>query len=98
MPWPETPTEHVIEKDTAQAMIQKYRDQNPVSEADPGSWTFRNAALGAALAGGGVGIRVYRALTDEGNHTVILTGVDEAFQTLWDGTILEMGIPCPPFC
>lgn len=44
------------------------------------------------------GIRIYKALNDEGNEKVILTGVDLNGNDMANGLLVEYSKPCPPAC
>ncbi|MDO8667233.1 MAG: hypothetical protein Q7J79_11510 [Gemmatimonadales bacterium] len=43
-------------------------------------------------------LRYYHALEEDGRTTVVLVGVDARNDDLWDGVLLEVSIPCPPYC
>ena len=47
---------------------------------------------------GCTGIRYYNAMHPQGHDTIVLVGVDADGQDLWDGTIAEEALPCPPHC
>lgn len=44
------------------------------------------------------GIRIYKAIDDDGNPVMVLVGADEDGNDMTDGLILERGIGCPPNC
>jgi hypothetical protein len=44
------------------------------------------------------GVRYYHAMHPQGHDTIVLVGVDSDGRDLWDGTIAEEAIPCPPDC
>jgi len=45
-----------------------------------------------------VGIRCYYALDDNGDQQLIMVGVDENENDLFEGIIAEISRPCPPYC
>ncbi len=44
------------------------------------------------------GIRIYLGRDARGGSVLVLVGVDAAGEDMTSGTILEEGLPCPPFC
>ncbi|MBA4313144.1 MAG: hypothetical protein C0417_11005 [Chlorobiaceae bacterium] len=44
-----------------------------------------------------VAMRYYYAIED-GKNTLVLVGVNSDGNDITNGTILEVGLPCPPFC
>ena len=47
---------------------------------------------------GCMGIRMYRAIDDNGAQVLVLVGVDENEKDMTAGVILERAIQCPPKC
>lgn len=45
-----------------------------------------------------VGIRIYNAIDDNGNHVKVLVGTDANENDLSNGLILERGLGCPIYC
>ncbi len=45
-----------------------------------------------------VGLRLYFGKSEEGDLNIVVVGCDENGEDLYDGIILEKGVPCPPFC
>jgi hypothetical protein len=45
-----------------------------------------------------VGLRFHHARGARGEETLVVTGVDVDGHSLWEGTIAEQTMPCPPFC
>ena len=45
-----------------------------------------------------VAMRYYHALNEIGSPVIVLIGVDSDGNDITNGTILEIGLPCPPFC
>lgn len=44
------------------------------------------------------GIRIYRAIDDNGADCLVLVGSDEDENDMTDGVLIEMGVKCPPRC
>lgn len=44
------------------------------------------------------GIRIYKAIDDDGNPIMVLVGADEEGNDMTDGYVLERGFGCPPNC
>lgn len=66
---------------------------------DPNAVFFGREKLQAILAQSEcVGIRIYFAIDDDGQKTLVLVGAnaDENDQT--NGMILDRGLSCPPYC
>ncbi len=47
---------------------------------------------------GAVGVRLYRAIDNNGNACLIMVGVDSSENDLTSGILVERMPPCPPFC
>ena len=45
-----------------------------------------------------VGVRVYYGLDTNGVKRLVLTGVDGEGNDLYEGTLMERGVICPPYC
>lgn len=80
----------------AAAWTSNYRNQFP---DDVKGHYFGQQALKSILDQAGcVGLRIYYALDDRGNKQLILVGVDNDENDLYEGLIAERSITCPPFC
>lgn len=44
------------------------------------------------------GIRIYKAIDDDGNPIMVLVGANGDGDDMTDGLILERGVGCPPNC
>ena len=47
---------------------------------------------------GVVGLRFHHAQSEQGAETLVITGVDSDGKDLWEGTVAEQALPCPPLC
>lgn len=94
MPLP--PRDHRITLADAAAHTRRHR------EAQSGSATagaFHADQVRALLAQPGcAALRIYYGRDEAGGPTLVLVGVDAAGADLTEGSLLEWGTPCPPFC
>jgi hypothetical protein len=93
---------HLISVAIAAAMTARSRSKNPNSIR---GWLFDRRALDALLSQPGcAGIRIYRALNEEGAEQVVLVGTDDMANDILpptvdgDGVVAELAWPCPPAC
>ena len=93
---------HLITVATAAAMTARSRSQNPNAIR---GWLFDRRALDALLEQPGcAGIRIYRALKDDGREQLVLVGTDDMANDILPatvdgkGVVAELGWPCPPMC
>jgi hypothetical protein len=47
---------------------------------------------------GAEGVRMYLAVNDDGDPTLVLVAVDESGRDMTDGSLMEFAWPCPPVC
>lgn len=93
--------DHRISKDDARKYTKRYRDRQKKGEALPPlpAVAFHRDAYDRILSQPGcVALRSYPALTEEGEITVVMVGVDAAGNDLVDGELAQQGELCPPFC
>jgi hypothetical protein len=91
------PGRHEISREQAKAYLgawQRGRAQGAVL----GGYLDRDVLDKILAQPGCVGVRYYNARHPEGRDTIVLVGVDAQEQDLWDGTIAEELLPCPPHC
>lgn len=85
-----------IDLQTAANWCQNYRNQNPGQVKATGfGINILNDILGQQ---GVVGIRMYHAINDSGERTLILVGVDGAGNDMVNGVIADFGSQCPISC
>lgn len=88
---------HDITLADAKKLTKAYRDKAP-SGAVLGSY-FSKAALETVLAQKDcVGIQHYYGEDKDGKPVLVLVGVTANGDDLTGGMLLELGLPCPPFC
>lgn len=89
--------DHSIDLETAAKMTKRYRDK--ISSDDPIAVVFNKAAIAGIMDQADcVGMRMYYALDDDGSMTLVLVGVNEKDDDLYEGKLMEWSLPCPPCC
>lgn len=100
---------HNISSSTANDLIDRYAQK---SADEPNGWYFgRDAVLALLGQNNIVGLRIYHALKANGEHTPVIFGVTQdgnnrdadhnLAKSHSDTTsiiILELALPCPPYC
>jgi len=105
MAYPYDPTQGgPISKNTAAEWIQRYQDFTEVKAHFFGAEHINNLLKQP----GCVGMRIYHAMDETGKRQVLLVGVREDGSNIWpknssdpnttEGMVLDMGMPCPPWC
>ena len=88
--------DHSISLTTASEWTANYRAT--ISSGDPLGNYFGQAAIAAILAQEDcIGIRIYYALDGVGDKKLIITGVDEDGNDLYEGELAEKAVENPPF-
>ena len=88
---------HEISLQDAALLTKRFRDT--VSEdAIKGGFFARNAFERTLAQEGCVGIRCYFAAFDDGSPTIVIVGVNRHGNDIWNGSLSEEWIPCPPKC
>jgi hypothetical protein len=94
--------DHFITVAAAAAMTVRFRVKNPGGVR---AWLFDREAFDKLLAQPGcAGIRIYRALKEDGSEQVVVVGTDANANDLLPRTVSEAGLvaeiawPCPPMC
>lgn len=91
--------DHTISQAEAARWVGSF--QAAAGEGDHLSTAFNRTALDKLLAQEGcAGIRVYRALHEDGTPTLVMVGVDAAGEDLAgpQAVFIQNGTNCPPFC
>ena len=90
------PRDHHISLAQAQVMTQRYQGKFPSAKT---AGAFHGDQVDALLRQPGcVALRIYYGLNDQMENALILVGVNGDDQDMTDGDILEVCLPCPPFC
>ena len=88
--------DHRITLADAAALTKAHRSANA---AGPKAHYFDRSAFDAILSQAGVaGIRIYHAQNTDKTQAMVLVGVDGSGADMTSGAVMEMGMPCPPFC
>ncbi len=93
--------DHRVSRQEARTTTQRWRERQARREPLPPMppLAYHRDAFDLILAQPGcVAVRAYPALTEEGQATLVLVGVDAAGNDLVDGVLVEFGEPCPPYC
>lgn len=89
---------HRITLSAARLLTQRHRAQGG-GQAGPRAHYLGRAVIEEILAQPGcVGLRIYDALLEHGEPTVVVVGVTADGGDLADGVIAEEARPCPPYC
>ncbi len=89
--------DHHISLEEAIKLISNFR--NSQKDFSIKAHYFGKEALEKLLGQEGcVGIRIYYAQNEDGKPELVIVGVNEEGQDLENGTILNRGLPCPPWC
>jgi hypothetical protein len=88
--------DHHITLDAAATMTRRYREAFP-DRVKGGA--FLAPQVRELLAQRDcLALRYYYALDEAAKETLVLVGVDPEGADLTDGVMMELSIPCPPFC
>ncbi len=89
------PRAHRVTLQAAAAMTRRHREAG-VSAIKSGA--FDKAQVLEVLAQGGcTGLRIHFGLAEDGNPTLMLTGMDAQGNDLTT-SVLDVMWPCPPYC
>jgi hypothetical protein len=88
---------HGITLNEAAQLTANYRASHPASTIK-GFFYGKQAIMGILTQEKCVGIRIYYAQDLAGNPTMVITGVDENENDLYQGQLAEFGQPCPTRC
>ena|SRR5882672_10726034 len=94
-----SPHDHRIPLAVAAEHAKRFRAANPDPKAEHAAMFWRSGGLDELLSQKNcAGLRIYYGLTDKGAPAPVLVGVDAEGNDLTAGTILEIHLPCPPYC
>jgi hypothetical protein len=87
-----------VSLDDASKKTKQYRDKPDHKRAFPFG-AFHRIALDRILGQPGcVGIRAYPAENDDGLSTMVIVGVDESGNDMYDGELAQDMFLCPQYC
>jgi hypothetical protein len=89
--------DHRVSLEAALKYVKNFRNSPSAPNILGGS--FSRDAFDRILSQSGCsGIRFYYAKKDNGEHTIVLVGVDASGNDMENGYIAEESRPCPPYC
>ena len=86
----------VISLEQAVDMTTNYRVENPT--ATKAHFFGKNKLMQLLNQEDCVGIRAYYGIDANGNKQLVFVGADSTEEDLFNGTILDMSVPCPNHC
>jgi hypothetical protein len=93
------PRDHRITLQDAIGHTQRFRAANAAPATEKAAMFWRNGGLDELLAQKNcAGLRIYYGSDAKGAPAPVLVGVDAEGNDLTGGTILELHMPCPPWC
>ena len=91
------PRDHRISLATAVELTRRYREGAAPDAIKAGA--FHADQVRALLAQPGcVALRIYYGKNSDGSDALVLVGLDANDNELTAGTLLDVILPCPPFC
>ncbi len=88
--------DHHIALEDAAAMTRRYRLR--VRDREKGGAFDAEQVRELLEQTGCVALRYYHALDEAGKYAMVLVGVNPQGADMTDGVLLELHIPCPPWC
>jgi len=88
---------HQIDLVKALRLIKNH-EMNAKGQTLKGGFIGRDALQKVLAQQGCTGIRYYYAQNDDGTPTIVVFGVDAKGVDIQTGVLLDIIIPCPPFC
>lgn len=84
-----------ISLETATSWTANFRENHPNATK---AYFFGNDLLEQVMAQTGcVGLRFYNAIDEDGGTHLVVVGVDEEENDLYNGILAERALPCPPY-
>jgi hypothetical protein len=94
---PLPPIDHKITLAEAAKKTKQYKAKKEHKHFPPGA--FRREAFERILAQPGcVGVRAYPAENEDGLDTIVIVGVDEQGNDMYEGELAQDVFTCPDFC
>jgi hypothetical protein len=90
---------HRIPLEAARKMTKRFRDANKGGPRKVRGHAVSRGVLEEILAQPGcMGLRMYHAVDDSGEETLVIVGITAEDADLTEGVIAEQTRPCPPVC
>lgn len=90
-------TDHSISLNEAAQMTKRYRQSVPAGSIIATGFG-KNSLQSILNQEDCAGIRMYFALTEDNKISLVLTGVKDNGNDIYDGQLAEHGADCPPYC
>jgi hypothetical protein len=89
--------DHRITLANAVVLTKAHQTNAPKGEVKGEMWP-RDVFETLLAQPGCMGIRIYHGRGPKGEKQMVLVAVDSSAADMTTGAIMEMGMPCPPFC
>ena len=89
---------HEISLQEASTMTKRYRDSQTEGGYIKAEYFGQEAIKAILQQENCVGIRIYYALDENMVKKLVLVGVDQNENDLYNGLLAERGLVCPPIC
>ena len=94
---------HSISLNDASTLTNEYRrnlPRNPSGTApQPIAFAFgKNDMIDLLNQSGAVGFRIYMGMTTAGQYTPVITAIDADGNDMYEGNLMDFGVPCPADC
>ncbi|MCF7803423.1 MAG: hypothetical protein K9N46_03175 [Candidatus Marinimicrobia bacterium] len=89
--------DHSITLEQARRWTKNYRE-TAGKDAPLGAFYGKEAVLELLIQEEVVGFRYYNAINDDGDSVLVLVGVNSDGDDVYEGNLMELGVPCPPYC
>ncbi len=93
--------DHRVPLEVARRLTKRFRDgaRGRGGPRTPHAHGVSRKVIEDILAQPGcMGLRIYHALDDQGEETLVIVGTTAEEQDMTSGVIAEQTRPCPPFC
>ncbi len=89
---------HEISLNEAAELTQRFRDNLPVIDDTIAEYFGKSALEDLLSQYGCIGIRIYYGIDSDMKKHLVMVGVNEDGNDLYDGALMERGTICPPYC
>jgi len=89
---------HEISLNEAAEMTQRFRDNLPVIDYTIAEYFGKSALEDLLNQQDCIGIRVYYGIDSDMKKHLVIVGVNDEGNDLYEGNLMELSINCPPIC
>jgi hypothetical protein len=89
---------HDISLNEAADLTQRFRENLPIIDHTIAEYFGKSALEELLDQNGCVGIRIYYGIDIEMKKRLVIVGVNNEGNDLYEGNLMEVGQPCPPIC